>query len=128
MRYDIVLADLTPTARYTFATTTQDVWVRRGTEPGTIETETVPILDSYAAIIWADTVTRQPTDAVCIARWDAMQAAKAIEELRLQALQDAIDTARVTYPAPIDPNTIMLATLARRVAWLENEIKQLRGL
>jgi len=73
MRFDQILARLTPTAAYTFATTTQTVIVRRGDNPPAEEIETVPILDDYAAIVWTDKIIKKPTELYCTTEWDIMQ-------------------------------------------------------
>jgi hypothetical protein len=88
MRLDKILARLTPTAAYTFETTTQKVLVRRGpipegetTVPQVELDEIVPILDSYAAVIWNDQLISKPTEAECIAEWTIMQNEDTLKEI-----------------------------------------------
>lgn len=42
--------------------------------------------------------------------------------------QAALAADRVTFAAALDPENITLGALARRVAWLEREIRDLRGM
>jgi hypothetical protein len=73
MRFDQILQRLTPNAQYSFETTEQSYMSRKpGDTTPVLRTEQAPILDSYAAIIWAD-VAKQPTLVECEAEWLILQ-------------------------------------------------------
>ena len=108
MRFDKILARLTPTAKFTFATTTQTVIVRRGDNPPIEEVEIVPILDDYAAIIWADAIIKKPTLLQCAAEWDIMQleiANAAVIENRLLEYGSINEQLDMIYHDAVDGTT-----------------------
>lgn len=88
MRYDQILNRLEPDAKYTFKTTTQEVMVKRGTDTPVIEYETVPILDSYDAIEWTDTIIAKPTETECADEWLVMQTELANDEIDAKRVQE----------------------------------------
>lgn len=61
--------------------------------------------------------------------YDHDEKALSIGQQRQQQQAADIETGRITYADTIiDADHITLSSLARRVMWLENELRQLRGL
>ena len=50
------------------------------------------------------------------------------EQQKQQQREIDLAAGRIAYDEPLDPATITLETLATRIAWLEQEIRDLRGL
>lgn len=73
MRFDTILARLTPTASYTFKTITEQRLSKKlGDTDFVLRDEQIPVYDSYAAIIWND-VIKQPTPVECEDEWLVIQ-------------------------------------------------------
>jgi hypothetical protein len=129
MRYDIILQRLRPHAKWSFVTSFNSGQISRKADGSIAVGHDEPILESYAAIIWNDATELQPTEQECADEWDIYQLENTTKEQREAQLKSDIATDRATYTnTVIDEKQITLEILARRVKWLENEIRQMKGL
>ena len=92
MRFDIILTRLTPTANFSFATTTKIELSRKAGETEFSEKEVeVKILDDYNSIIWNDENITKPTLEECEAEWLLIQ--------QEQSNNEVIEQRQSAYPS-----------------------------
>lgn len=90
--------------------------------------------NDYSAIgDWLDAATTKPTPAEILAEWGVVQQERADEQARRQARQQKLLNARRDWQGDdLDPSGYQgspsLLALAQKIAWLEQEIQELRGL
>jgi len=87
---------------------------------------------TLGAVAWRDPNTAKPSEAEVIAEWEAYLQERAVQEEAEQERQQKLDTLRSARNADLDPadysgEDALIQTLAERIAWLEQEVLDLRG-
>lgn len=86
----------------------------------------------YEAIgAWRDPATKKPTEAEILAEWARYQDEMAADEQKQAARREKLERLRAENAADLDAakfgGETALDELARKVAWLEQEIRDLRN-